>query len=90
MAEPVIRRATEGDVATLSRLRREFTLEDRPIPSPREDFDAAFEEIVATGLNDGRWTVWVADVDGEIVSHAFIGLVDKIPRPTPEHDGSAT
>ncbi|MBA2424266.1 MAG: GNAT family N-acetyltransferase [Actinobacteria bacterium] len=84
MAEPVIRRATEGDVATLSRLRREFTLEDRPIPSPREDFDAAFEEIVATGLNDGRWTVWVADVDGEIVSHAFIGLVDKIPRPTPE------
>ena len=54
MAEPVIRRATEGDVATLSRLRREFTLEDRPIPSPREDFDGAFEEIVATGLNDGR------------------------------------
>ena len=83
MNEPFIRRATERDVATLARLRREFTLEDGPIPSPREDFDAAFEEIVRTGLNDGRWTVWVADVDGEIVSHAFIGLVDKIPRPTP-------
>lgn len=85
MNEPVIRKATEHDVATLARLRREFTLEGGPIPSPREDFDAAFEEIVAMGLSDGRWTVWVADIDGEIVSHAFIGLVDKIPRPTHEH-----
>ena len=85
MADPVIRRATEGDVATLSLLRREFILEDGPLSSPREDFDAAFADIVTSGLNDGRWTVWVADVDGEIVSHAFIGLaVDKIPRPTPE------
>ena len=64
------RRATERDVATLARLRREFTLENGPIPSPREDFDSAFEKIVSSGLNDGRWTVWIADVEGEIVSHA--------------------
>lgn len=85
MNEPVIRRATERDVATLARLRREFTLENGPIPSPREDFDSAFEKIVSSGLNDGRWTVWIADVEGEIVSHAFIGLIDKIPRPSREH-----
>ncbi|MBA3376851.1 MAG: GNAT family N-acetyltransferase [Actinobacteria bacterium] len=85
MEEPVIRKATERDVATLARLRREFTLEDGPISCPLEDFDHAFDEIVGRGLSDGRWTVWVADVEGEIVSHAFIGLIDKIPRPSRQH-----
>lgn len=85
MSEAVIRKATERDVPSLSRLRSEFTLEDGPIESLREDFATAFEEIVLTGLADGRWTVWVAELDGEIVSHAFIGLIDKVPRPTPGH-----
>ena len=81
--DPTIRRATSRDLPALARLRREFTLEDGPIASPREDFDSAFTEIVGGGLVDGRWVVWVAEVDGEIVSHAFVGVVDKIPRPTP-------
>jgi len=85
MAEPVIRKATSQDLSALARLRREFTLEDGPIASPREDFAPAFLEVVGGGLNDGSWVVWVADVNGEIVSHAFVGLVDKIPRPTPGH-----
>ena len=84
MEAPRIRQATDRDVAALARLRYEFTLEDGPIASPRPDFSTAFEEIVGSGLKDGRWSVWVAEIAGEIVSHVFIGLVDKIPRPTPE------
>ncbi len=84
MKAPRIRKATDRDVAALARLRYEFTLEDGPISSPRPGFSATFEEIVGSGLKHGRWTVWVAEIAGEIVSHAFIGLVDKIPRPTPE------
>ncbi len=85
MAEPVIRRATSEDLSALAWLRCEFTLEDGPIASPREDFDSAFLEIVGSGLKGGGWVVWVADVNSEIVSHAFVGLVDKIPRPTAGH-----
>jgi len=85
MGEPEIRRATSRDLSALARLRCEFTLEDGPIAAPREDFDSAFLEIVGNGLNDGGWVVWVAEVNGEIVSHAFVGLVDKIPRPTAGH-----
>lgn len=82
MDEPVIRMATESDVPALARLRREFTLEDGPIASPLEDFDASFAEIVGAGVREGRWVVWLADIDGDIASQAFIGLIDKIPRPT--------
>ncbi len=85
MEQPVIRKGTIGDLRVLTRLRREFTLEDGPIAAPREDYDAAFAEIVGTGLNDRRWVVWLAELDGEVVSHAFIGVIDKIPRPMPGH-----
>jgi GNAT superfamily N-acetyltransferase len=79
---PVIRTATDQDLPSLAGLRNEFTLEGGPIGSPREDFHAAFTEIVGSGLRDGRWTVWLAEVDGSIASHAFVGLIDKIPQPT--------
>lgn len=81
MGKVTVRRATRADLPVLARLRRDFTLEDGPIAAPREDFDDAFAAIVGDGLRAGRWTVWLAEVDGEVVSHAFVGLVDKIPRP---------
>lgn len=68
--DPVIRRATNRDVPALARLRAEFTLEDGPISSPREDFDAAFASIVSTGLG-GRVLEaakdWAKDEDVELL-----------------------
>jgi GNAT superfamily N-acetyltransferase len=29
--------------------------------------------------------VWVAELDGAILSHVFVGVIEKIPRPTPDH-----
>jgi GNAT superfamily N-acetyltransferase len=79
----VVRRATVSDVPQLAELRRAFTYEDPPDAAVvRDDFDAAFAKLVSDGIETGRWIVWVADVDGEIVSHAFVGVIDKIPRPT--------
>jgi GNAT superfamily N-acetyltransferase len=77
-----IRRATAADVPALAELRHAFTFED-PEPSVelRDGFEDAFEEVVGAGITNGRWAVWVAEADGEIVSHVFVGLIDKIPRP---------
>ena len=76
------RTATAVDLPALVAMRRTFTFEDpEPSATPRDDFEQAFEEIVGEGIASGRWTIWLAEVDGEIVSHVFIGLMDKIPRP---------
>ena len=79
----MVRQGTVSDVGELAALRSAWTLEDsdgrldelgattRP-PSPGWS---------ATASCSGRWTVWLAEIDGAIVSHAFVGLIDKIPRP---------
>ena len=78
-----IRRATAADLPALVEMRRTFIFEDpEPSPMPRDDFEQAFMEIVGDGIASGRWTIWLAEADGEIVSHVYIGLIDKIPRPT--------
>ncbi len=80
-----IRTATAADLPALAELRRAFTFEDpEPLATSREDFEQAFEEIVGEGIASGRWTIWLAEAEGEIVSHAYVGLIEKIPRPTRE------
>ena len=77
-----VRRATIGDVPALAALRREWTFEDAPDGTVgQDDFDDEFARIVSDGLDTGRWVVWVAEVEGEIVSQAFVGVIEKIPRP---------
>lgn len=74
--------ATVGDVSELVELRRAFTFEELDSdPSLRDDFDESFVALVSKGIDTGRWVIWLAEVDAAIASHAFIGLIDKIPRP---------
>lgn len=81
-----IRTATAADLPALAAMRRMFTFEDpEASATPRDDFEQAFEEIVGAGIASGRWTVWLAEADGEIVSHVYVGLIEKIPRPTREN-----
>jgi GNAT superfamily N-acetyltransferase len=80
--EVEVRRATVADVPALAELRRDFTFEDgdRGAVAPH-GFEESFATLVSDGIDAGRWVVWVAEVGGEIVSHAFVGLIEKIPRP---------
>jgi GNAT superfamily N-acetyltransferase len=80
----VYRAATLDDVPVLAELREVFTFEDGVHPDRRPDFGQAFATTVGNGIESGRWTVWVAELGSEIVSHVFVGLIEKIPRPTRE------
>jgi GNAT superfamily N-acetyltransferase len=81
-----IRRATVNVVAELADLRRTFTFEDAPKNEAlRSDYEESFARIVTNGIESGRWVVWVAEADGAIVAHAFVGTIEKIPRPIVGH-----
>lgn len=79
------RRADSADISTLAEMRREFTYEDpEPQGEARSDYDEAFQAIVGHGIATGQWVVWLAEVHGVVVSHVFVGLIERIPRPTRE------
>ncbi len=81
-----VRKATVDDVAELADLRRTFTFEDATEGEAlRSDYEESFASIVTNGLESGRWVIWVAEAAGAIVSHAFVGTIEKIPRPVVGH-----
>jgi GNAT superfamily N-acetyltransferase len=85
--EPVIRRATNADVEQLVELRRDFTFE---AVEPREggvrpEYVAECRLFLENAIERGNWQIWVAEVDGEIVAHVFVALIDKVPRPVREN-----
>jgi GNAT superfamily N-acetyltransferase len=85
MAEPTIRFAHEQDVEQLVEMRRDFTFED-PYPgvSLRSGYDDDCRAFLLDAIGGGQWHIWVAEVDGRIVAHAFVALIDRVPRPIRE------
>jgi GNAT superfamily N-acetyltransferase len=77
-----IRLATTGDADALIEMRRAFTLEDEPRGGLRPDYETDMRSFLEEGLSSGRWKVWIAEADGKVVSHIYLALVDKVPRPT--------
>jgi predicted N-acetyltransferase YhbS len=82
-----IRLARHDDIEQLVEMRREFTFEDfeqgaaATLPAYETDCQAFLSEAITSG----RWQIWVAEMGGQIVSHAFLALIDKVPRPIREH-----
>jgi len=85
MTDALVRRARPDDIDDLVRMRADFTFEDGAPALPTnpgyEDECRAFLEDAIAGT---RWQVWVAEQDGAVVAHAYVALVDKVPRPVYE------
>jgi predicted N-acetyltransferase YhbS len=78
-----IRLARRGDIDQLVAMRRDFTFEDYE-GEERPGYEADCRAFLEDALASGRWQIWVA-VDGdEVVSHMYVALVDKVPRPVSE------
>ncbi|QGQ93816.1 GNAT family N-acetyltransferase [Paenibacillus psychroresistens] len=77
-----IRLATERDIDQLIRMRYDFTLEYAPeINADYEIFYLECKTFLEKAITGARWFIWVAEVDEKVVSHIYIQLIDKVPRP---------
>lgn len=78
------RLAGKEDIEQLINMRWDFTLEDYPENGQETEYSSFSEECKAFlggALSSGQWFIWVAEDDGKIVSHIYIQLVHKVPRP---------
>lgn len=64
-------------------MRRDFTFEDDERNEIRSapGFADEFRAFLAEAISERRWHIWVAEVEGRVVAHVFVALVDKVPRP---------
>lgn len=79
-----IRLATNLDIDQLIKMRWDFTNDysDCPIESNEyEGFYLECREFLTNAIQSNRWYVWVADLEGQLISHVYIELIHKVPRP---------
>ncbi|WP_079508586.1 GNAT family N-acetyltransferase [Mesobacillus jeotgali] len=78
------RLANKQDIKQLIKMRWDFTLEDYPKMAEGvayHSFETECEEFLESSLDSGRWFIWVAEEREEIISHIYIELIHKVPRP---------
>jgi GNAT superfamily N-acetyltransferase len=87
MTDITIRLAVHPDIEVLVEMRRDFTSEDPEANEglSRVGFEAECADFLEDAISSGRWHIWVAELDGRIVSHVFVALIDKVPRPVREN-----
>lgn len=87
MSDTTIRLAREDDIEQLVEMRRDFSFEDfengEVIGRPGYEDDC--RAFLTEAITSGRWHIWVAESGEHIVSHAYVALVEKVPRPIREN-----
>ncbi len=81
LAAARVRHATEADGRELARLRWQCALEGGQATVPFEAFADRFPDFVRRALLSGRWSIWVAELEGRLVGNVWVELVDRVPGP---------
>lgn len=77
----LVRLAVEEDMDQLIRMRWDFTLEHHlELKADFPFFEAEYRTFLREAICGERWHIWLAELDA-VVSHIYIQLVDKVPRP---------
>ncbi|GIQ69010.1 N-acetyltransferase [Xylanibacillus composti] len=77
-----IRLAEPYDIDSLVRMRWDFTYEHYPIiEASYGDFQEECSVFLHKAMSNGKWFIWVAELNDKIVSHIYIELIDKVPKP---------
>lgn len=79
----IIRLAEMKDVDQLIKMRWDFTIEHDEIKknSSFPYFEQECHSFFEKAFTNGQWFAWVVEVEGKIVSHIYIELIQKVPRP---------
>ena len=81
----IIRLAELKDIDQLIKMRWDFTFEEdldgRMKDCNYNDFHSECYTFLKNAINGNQWTIWVAEIENSIVSHIYIELVQKVPRP---------
>ncbi len=81
----IYRQATPNDFPRLAQMRWDFRTElltKTLPPGTKEAFLPVMLEFLEEAFHSGQWVMWLAEQDGEIVSHVYIERIRKVPRPT--------
>ncbi|PGS56564.1 GNAT family N-acetyltransferase [Bacillus sp. AFS041924] len=80
-----LRLAKINDIDQLIKMRWDFTLEDDRSGRMKDcDYTSFYDEcrdFLLSAIKSEQWYIWIAEVEGTIVSHIYIKLVQKVPRP---------
>jgi GNAT superfamily N-acetyltransferase len=80
-----IRLAEIKDIEQLIQMRWDFTFEDEAFGKKDCEYSQFQNECQPFLLNainsSSNWFIWVAEVEGKIVSHIYVELIQKVPRP---------
>ncbi|MBW7452841.1 GNAT family N-acetyltransferase [Paenibacillus sepulcri] len=78
----IVRLATLDDVDELVQMRWEFSEDEhsKGIAS-FEGFHMICSEFLIKAIKGGDWYIWVAEVEKNIVSHMYLQLIHKVPKP---------
>lgn len=84
---PTFRKAVPADALVLAKLRWDFRAEDGEVPIESfEAFERRFLAHFITGVADGTWTRWVAEISGTIVGTMAVHRITPVPRPCRSSD----
>ncbi|WP_052345906.1 GNAT family N-acetyltransferase [Paucisalibacillus sp. EB02] len=78
-----IRLAEKKDIKQLIKMRWDFTIEhdESKANESYNDFEKECYVFLEKALNGPDWYIWVAEENGRVVSHIYIELIQKVPRP---------
>ncbi len=77
----IVRLATLDDVDELVRMRWDFSEEGYTSAVSFEEFYPICREFLIKAMGSRDWYIWVAEVEKSIVSHMYLQLIHKVPRP---------
>jgi GNAT superfamily N-acetyltransferase len=78
----LVRLATLEDVAELVQMRWDFSEEEHANQRVTfEGFSQVCSEFLVKAIESGDWYIWVAEINGNLVSHMYLQFIHKVPRP---------